>query len=461
MTDFVDPEVIAAINGAKDELIDEVAKAKPCVEMICEYAGSLPNPIIPEAPIDGKVYGRKDGDWAEVSSGGGVEAKWGDITGELSSQTDLQEALDLKTNDSELATVAKSGKYDDLVGKPSLVGEAPQDNKQYARINAGWQRVAADLPQDPVLYGTTIMSPPDSNFPEDDGVVFSTSDLGNFDSQFDMWKRAFSNTFSWRVRVNDKGIFYAKDENGVDFSRVVLESDDNNAVEEINPVMRGKMTLNRNATEIDRLEVRQYGTSEEIETEFNVFSEEGFGETINPYKLKITQDGLAHKKGDEEYKEIAFKTDIPTSGFRLQIIHFDDVNVQEDSGNIYGGDYVLGFSFKDFANKRVIFAQNYAPAFDPSWKLKISGEALKDEGWAEGDECILHFPQSAIQETDADDGLIVTQVYYSAFDPSPSKYSPSYFVSSRKSWVEESLSFKVTYAGDGRVIVETLSNIKQ
>ena len=45
---------------------------------------------------------------------------WGSITGTLSNQTDLQNALDLKANISSLATVATSGSYDDLSNKPTI-----------------------------------------------------------------------------------------------------------------------------------------------------------------------------------------------------------------------------------------------------------------------------------------------------------------------------------------------------
>ena len=43
-----------------------------------------------DAPMDGKTYGKKDGEWSEVASA------WGDITGTLNNQTDLKNALALK-----------------------------------------------------------------------------------------------------------------------------------------------------------------------------------------------------------------------------------------------------------------------------------------------------------------------------------------------------------------------------
>ena len=60
-----------------------------------------------------------DGD---ASSGG----TWGSITGTLSNQTDLQEALDAKADSSDLATVATSGSYDDLSDKPFIPAETSE-----------------------------------------------------------------------------------------------------------------------------------------------------------------------------------------------------------------------------------------------------------------------------------------------------------------------------------------------
>jgi len=50
-------------------------------------------------------------------SGGG--ASWGEIDGTLSNQTDLQNALNLKANESDLGAVAFSNDYNDLDNKPS------------------------------------------------------------------------------------------------------------------------------------------------------------------------------------------------------------------------------------------------------------------------------------------------------------------------------------------------------
>ena len=49
---------------------------------------------VDDAPSDGKEYLRKDGAWSEPSSAD--TAVWGNITGTLSDQTDLQNALNAK-----------------------------------------------------------------------------------------------------------------------------------------------------------------------------------------------------------------------------------------------------------------------------------------------------------------------------------------------------------------------------
>lgn len=55
-----------------------------------------------------------------ATGGSTTNAVWGQITGTLSSQVDLKNALDAKANTSSLATVATSGSYSDLSNKPSI-----------------------------------------------------------------------------------------------------------------------------------------------------------------------------------------------------------------------------------------------------------------------------------------------------------------------------------------------------
>jgi hypothetical protein len=53
-----------------------------------------------------------------------VSPAWGSITGTLSNQTDLQNALNAKANSSAISAVGFSGAYSDLSGKPSLAAVA-------------------------------------------------------------------------------------------------------------------------------------------------------------------------------------------------------------------------------------------------------------------------------------------------------------------------------------------------
>lgn len=61
------------------------------------------------------------------TGGGGGSTSWGAITGTLSDQTDLQNALDLKADISSLATVATSGAYSDLSGVPTNLSDFTND----------------------------------------------------------------------------------------------------------------------------------------------------------------------------------------------------------------------------------------------------------------------------------------------------------------------------------------------
>lgn len=58
-----------------------------------------------------------------ITGSGNIEINsgvWGNITGDISDQTDLQAALNAKANTSTLATVATSGSYNDLSDKPTI-----------------------------------------------------------------------------------------------------------------------------------------------------------------------------------------------------------------------------------------------------------------------------------------------------------------------------------------------------
>ena len=84
-----------------------------------------------EMVIDHPVYYYKDGAIREWSNAPAAIASvaWGDSTGTLSNQTDLNTALGAKANSADLATVATSGSYNDLSNKPTIPA---------AQVNSDW-----------------------------------------------------------------------------------------------------------------------------------------------------------------------------------------------------------------------------------------------------------------------------------------------------------------------------------
>ncbi len=84
---------ISAIKGF-DEILNQIKKADKNI-IVGGYRG------VQEAPTNSKTYGRRNGEWVEITGGGGT---WGSITGTLSNQTDLQEALNEKVNVSDLGS---------------------------------------------------------------------------------------------------------------------------------------------------------------------------------------------------------------------------------------------------------------------------------------------------------------------------------------------------------------------
>lgn len=64
---------------------------------------------------------------ADLFTGLAGSGVWGEITGTLSDQTDLQAALDLKANSGDLSAVATSGDYNDLLNLPSLFSGSYND----------------------------------------------------------------------------------------------------------------------------------------------------------------------------------------------------------------------------------------------------------------------------------------------------------------------------------------------
>ena len=110
-----------ATGGA---LINDIVQTLPTTEdgKIYIYLGNAYSTVSMELKQNHPVYYYKDGairQWTNAAAGISSVA-WGDITGTLSNQTDLNTALGAKANSADLATVATSGSYNDLSNKPTV-----------------------------------------------------------------------------------------------------------------------------------------------------------------------------------------------------------------------------------------------------------------------------------------------------------------------------------------------------
>ena len=84
-------------------------------------SGNLEISGLPEGGTTGQMLVKNsDDDFDAKWENQPTSATWGSITGTLNNQTDLKNALDAKANNAELATVAKTGAYSDLSGKPTV-----------------------------------------------------------------------------------------------------------------------------------------------------------------------------------------------------------------------------------------------------------------------------------------------------------------------------------------------------
>jgi len=75
-TDWVTHTVVEGFAPANDgwhtfALNDETSTRKVPLSKVAEFAGGGSGGGVPEAPLDGRLYGRKDGGWEEVETGGG------------------------------------------------------------------------------------------------------------------------------------------------------------------------------------------------------------------------------------------------------------------------------------------------------------------------------------------------------------------------------------------------------
>ena len=133
------------------------------------YLGMAYSATNVEMVINHPIYYYKDGairEWTNATAGI-TSVAWGDITGTLSDQTDLNAALGAKANSADLATVATSGSYNDLSNKPTI----PTVNNATLTIQKNSTNVA------------TFTANASSNVTANISVPTATSDLTN-DSGF-------------------------------------------------------------------------------------------------------------------------------------------------------------------------------------------------------------------------------------------------------------------------------------
>lgn len=114
-------------------LINDIVQTLPSTEdgKIYIYLGTAYSATSMELKQNHPVYYYKDGAiraYTNAETGGISSVAWGDITGTLSSQTDLNAALGAKANSADLATVATSGSYNDLTNKPTIPAAVTVDS---------------------------------------------------------------------------------------------------------------------------------------------------------------------------------------------------------------------------------------------------------------------------------------------------------------------------------------------
>lgn len=159
------PTIPAAQVNSDWNAVSGVAQIlnKPALAAVAtsgDYDDLTNKPVIPTVHnmaaggTTGQVLAKKsntdyDTQWVNQSGGGGGAAAWGSITGDLDDQTDLKNALDAKQDaianlatiesgaaagatavqPGDLATVATTGDYDDLLNKPTIPA---------AQVQADW-----------------------------------------------------------------------------------------------------------------------------------------------------------------------------------------------------------------------------------------------------------------------------------------------------------------------------------
>ena len=178
---------------------------------------------VDDAPSDNKKYARKNGSWTEVTGGGGGSAEWGDITGTLSDQTDLQNALNAKANTADLGTLAGKNSVDystsEVTNKPTLGTLAGKNSVDYStsevtnKPTLGTMAAVNDATSDSKLYGrkngawSEVPTPSAPEWGDIGGTLADQTDLKNaLDAKAntaDLGALATQNKVDWDTDIDD------------------------------------------------------------------------------------------------------------------------------------------------------------------------------------------------------------------------------------------------------------------
>lgn len=134
-----------------------------------------------ELQLDHPVYWYKDGmirPYTNASAGGISSVEWGDITGTLSDQTDLNTALEAKADTSSLATVATSGLYSDLTGAPTVNNATLTIQKNGTTVNSFTANASSNVTANITVPTATSDLTNDSGFITDAGVTSFNGSTG-------------------------------------------------------------------------------------------------------------------------------------------------------------------------------------------------------------------------------------------------------------------------------------------
>lgn len=208
---------------------------------------------VDDAPSDSKEYVRKNGAWTESSGGGGggETLTWGAITGTLSDQTDLQNALNAKANVADLGDLSTQDTVDyqtEVTNKPTLgtmsaVNDAPSDSKEYVRKNGAWTEATGGGGG-----GITSVSWGDIN-----GTLANQTDLQTaLDAkadESDLGELATKDTVDYQTEVTNKPSTFPPEAHIHD-DRYYTESEIDALLEEKAPVIIGEVPVKLSGTYI-------------------------------------------------------------------------------------------------------------------------------------------------------------------------------------------------------------------